>query len=247
MKIKSFAEASEFLGNKVNRPYAHNTRIIRVDQNKIIATYHDNPVVTFMPDGLMLSSCGWKTITTKERLNWFVPDGFSVYQEKSIWYLSDRHVQKRYIFADGITISKDGTVTGFIPDTDDTTKQTIKAIKKYVAGYVAELLAGKMKKPSTGDCWYCSMHTDAGESLGDATKNNDHILSHFEESYYVPSMLYNAYAFNSRLSEFTKDGIARLTDEKYRDSVSDWQKSLVQRDVTACLTSYLKHELNVAQ
>lgn len=246
--IKNYSDAINYLGTKSERPYANNTRVAKADFENIKITYHGNWIVTLYPDdSISLFACGWKTITTKERLNWFLPDGFSVYQEKSVWYLSDRQAQKRYIFADGITISNDRQVTGFIPESDDTTKQTIKAIKRFVNGYVAELLAGKMDKPSGGDCWYCAMVTDDGQNLGDATKNNEHILNHFEESYYVPSLLYNAFKNNGRLCEIAKDGIARLTDESYRDSVSTWQKSVVERDVKSCLTAYLKHVLNVAQ
>jgi hypothetical protein len=87
------------------------------------------------------------------------------------------------------------------------------------------------------------MQTTDGHNLGEQTNNTDHILSHFEESYYVPSILMNAFKHNNRLSIMTQDGIARLMSG---ESISEWQSSIVARDVKSCLTAYLKHLLGVA-
>lgn len=252
--IKNYQDAKDFLQGKKSRPYAHNTRIVmdtlNMGHDVITVTYHDNPVVNFFPDGTnTYSSCGWKTITTKERINWFLPNGFAVYQEKSVWYLSHRHWSDtfgrvetgKWIFADGIAI-KDGAV--FNAGTEDNTQKTIKTIKKYVDGYIQELLSGKMESPSGGDCWYCLMTTQDGQSLGDATKNNEHILSHLEESYYVPSLLYRAYEHNRRMCPIAMSTVAQLWQG---DTVSEWQKDITSRDVRSCLTAYLKHQLNIAQ
>jgi hypothetical protein len=246
-QIKSYQAAKDYLQGKKSRPYAHNTRItidsLNLGHEVITVTYHDNPVVNLFPDGtITYSSCGWNTSTTKERINWFLPDGFYLYQENSVWYISqglrwDNNSGKRYIFADGLAI-KNGTVYNDAPE--DTTKGTIKAIKKYVDGYIKALLNNEVENPSGGDCWYCLMKDENGNTMG----GNDHILSHFEESYFVPSLLMNAYKFNSRLSMLTQDGITRLMQG---DSISEWQSSLVARDVKSCLTSYLKHLLGVAQ
>jgi hypothetical protein len=87
------------------------------------------------------------------------------------------------------------------------------------------------------------MVTENGESWGDATKDTDHILSHFEDSYYVPSLLTTAAKFKERMSAMSKDGVARLWQG---ESISNWQQSIVARDVKSTLTAYLKHVLNVA-
>src|SRR5688572_14839133 len=90
VSIKSYHQAMEFLGNKKDRPIAHNTRIENME-DVIKIRYHGNPIVVFYPDGSMsLSSCGWKTVTTKERINWSLPEEFMMYQESSIWYLAKR-------------------------------------------------------------------------------------------------------------------------------------------------------------
>jgi len=253
--IKSYQDAKAFLGNKKERPFAHNTRIeidtLDLGHEVITVKYHGHPVVNFYPDGTStFNSCGWRTLTTKERINWFLPDGFHLYQEKSTWYIvkhgntyGDWTSSNRFNFADGIAI-KDGTVYNDAPmDEQDTIKAQIKAIKAYVKGFVTALFNGEISAPSGGDCWYCLMQTESGESLGDATKNHDHIISHMEESYFVPSLIVNA-SKNGRLSDFAKSTIAQLWNG---ESVSDWQKDITARQLSSCLTAYIKHALNIAQ
>lgn len=247
-QIKNFQQALEYLGNKTERPYAHNTRIeaVRITDSEaaIVAKYHGNIVATFTPDHNVYTSAGWKTLTTKERINWFLPDGFRVYQERSMWHLSKFGVGS-WIWQDGITVDSAGNVSNAADETEsDEVKKTIKAIKKYVDGFIKALLNGKVEQMSAGDCWYCFMQTESGESLGEATHNTDHILSHLKEPYYVPSLLYRAVEKTGHVSTLGKDGIARLWQG---EKISEWQASIVARDVKSCLTSYLKHELGIAQ
>ena len=60
-----------------------------------------------------------------------------------------------------------------------------KRIDTFLDGYMKELAEG-MPVPSGGDCWGCSMFERAGHH------DNDHLLSHLTERYYVPTMLWNA-------------------------------------------------------
>jgi hypothetical protein len=60
-----------------------------------------------------------------------------------------------------------------------------RRIDRYIVGYLDALDAG-MPAPSGGDCWYCYLFEQA--NMGGA----DHLLSHMDESYYVPSLLWNA-------------------------------------------------------
>lgn len=243
--IKNYQQALAYLGNKKERPYAHNTRIENMGHDVIVAKYHGNIVASFYPEWNTYSSAGWKTSTTKERINWFLPEGFTLYQENSIWRIVKHGTSFNYVFADGITIDHNGNVYNDAPGgEDERIKKTIKTIKKYVDGYVKALLSGNVPAPDSGDCWYCLMVTDEGTSLGDATGNTGHIESHFEESYYVPSMLVNAEKANHRMCIMTKDGIARLWQG---ESISEWQASIIVRDVKSSLTAYLKHALNIAQ
>ena len=115
--IKTYEQALKYLQGKKSRPYAHNTRITTffaqyLGKAVITVTYHNNPVANFFPDGtITYSSCGWKTPTTKERINWFLPKGFHLYQKAGVWYIIGDQLSlfPVHIFADGIAI-KNGIV-----------------------------------------------------------------------------------------------------------------------------------------
>jgi hypothetical protein len=47
---------------------------------------------------------GYRTTTTKDRLNKFLPTGYGVYQAKKVWYLSTNFVDDE--FYNGITLWK---------------------------------------------------------------------------------------------------------------------------------------------
>lgn len=94
--IKSYQDAKNYLQGKKERPLAHNTRIeidsLDLGHEVITIKYHGNAIVNFFPDGTMtLNSCGWFTSTTKDRINWFLPDGFRIYQKQYAWYLRKYH------------------------------------------------------------------------------------------------------------------------------------------------------------
>jgi hypothetical protein len=49
---------------------------------------HGNKIAWRTNEGNMIDSCGWKTSTTKERLNGF--PGVSVSQKAGVWYLNGK-------------------------------------------------------------------------------------------------------------------------------------------------------------
>ena len=61
-----------------------------------------------------------------------------------------------------------------------------KRIRAYSKAYIAAFYAGKVPAPSAGDCFGCSMlAADGTAPMG----GMDHMLSHFDESYFVPTIL----------------------------------------------------------
>src|SRR4051812_33623928 len=121
--------------------------------------------------------------------------------------------RNRVPFYDGITIDSKGyaprlRMTGPSPAKlrryEAAVAKMKKRIDKYVEGYIAALKAG-MPMPSGGDCWYCAMFdatppNDDGERLTKRgttvepgnTSGSDHLISHMEDRYYVPSLAVNA-------------------------------------------------------
>lgn len=249
--IHSYADAAEFLGSKNERPFAHNTRIIRdtlqMGHDVITVTYHGHPIVNFYPDRLTLSSCGWMTSTTKERLNWFIPQGWRVYQEKGVWYVWNYETKQTYTFSDGITFMNNGAVYNMGSDSaEKAVKDMTRRIREYVEGFITSLKAGQIPAPSGGDCWYCYMKDSVtGKSLGDMSGDHSHLDSHMRSSYYVPSLLFTALEFG-KACDFAKYAVCQYMGLA-EGTPNEWMTGIMERDIKSCLTRYLKTRLGIAR
>ena len=202
--------------NQQSRKIANHTYLQRRG-NDIAVKFHETDVVTFHPNGqTTLNSGGWQTKTTKERINEFSP--VYVTQDKGIWYVG------KSLFTDGMKINRNGNpIKGKSPASFEKKKRKIdKLVSNYISGFIQDIKENGLQDPSGGDCWMCSMQTESGETLGDVS-NSDHLLSHFKEKYYVPSLLFNAiksqnYAhpeFIWRLINKNSTDIARRTLQYY--------------------------------
>lgn len=186
--------------NRERRKLANNTYLERRGEN-IAVRLHETDVLTFAPDGsVTLDSGGWKTVTTKARMNEYLGHGLRISQSRGQWYVYD--YSKRMdiaVYADGMRITSDGKLDGC--ESLQAAKDAIKLrarVQRYAAGYVKALFAGKVPKPDAGDCFYCLMReVNTGKPLGECTKDHDHLMSHIEEKYYVPSLLQRAFETGS--------------------------------------------------
>lgn len=71
----------------------------------VVHYYHQHPVVAIHENGdLRLDSCGFKTRSTKGRINRYLPDGYKVYQEDHDWYVETPRGEVRE-FEDGMKIT----------------------------------------------------------------------------------------------------------------------------------------------
>lgn len=246
-KIHSYEDAINYLGTKKERPCGNNTRI-RKDGNSVFIRHFATDIVEYVSNGIIiLDNGGYYTSTTKERLNAFIPQGFSIWQTKGVWSLSNRNLQISRNWKNGITILPDGRIENYAEENiEDKTKALTKQINNYAKKYVQEFLAGNIEKPSGGDCWYCSMKTESGDSLGDVTNNTDHLLAHLEEEYFVPSILMNICNMEGKLSQFNKSTIGIIWG--YIDGeVSDWQTGILERDLKKQIVNYFKDRLEIAR
>ena len=77
---------------------------------------HGHEIMTFLPNGdTRLDSCGWQTVTTRDRLNRYLPKPFRIYQKHWDWYLARVEPPTysdgpRWVFFNGITINDVGEV-----------------------------------------------------------------------------------------------------------------------------------------
>ena len=85
------AEAVKMVRGKTNkdtRKVGNNTyAYIQADGSVAIELHGTNVVVIYLDDSVMLNSGGWRTSTTKDRINQYSP--VKVYQKKFEWFLSD--------------------------------------------------------------------------------------------------------------------------------------------------------------
>lgn len=100
----NYTEAAELLGSKDSRKIAHNTYLERLDADTIGVRLHSTYVVRFNADGTTrLDSGGWLTVTTKERMNRYLPAGYSIGAVRRVWFLY-RLGERVGEFSDGLVL-----------------------------------------------------------------------------------------------------------------------------------------------
>lgn len=205
--VKTDVVKSKFVDNNtVEYTTADGRRVIRL---------HDTDIITYMPNGkIILNSGGWRTPTTKGRINEYVKVNDAVdvgiTQNKGLWYVLVREkgaeVENEWgkyhpwntvqvvPFVDGIEIYRGRVMAKYVKKSDAVVKKQ-EALKKKINGYmkhVQKALEEGNCIPNGGDCWHCLMKTSDGQSLGDATHDNSHILSHIKEGYVPGALVWNA-------------------------------------------------------
>lgn len=87
----TYAEMLNLVNGKTNRQERKigNNTYAEIEHDKSISVrLHGTDVVRFYPNGLVkLNSGGWRTHTTKQRINKYSPVG--VFQKNFEWYLDD--------------------------------------------------------------------------------------------------------------------------------------------------------------
>ncbi len=246
------AEIMEDLGEyekKHSKVIANNTVEYWTEKGHRIIRLHKTDIVKFMTDRkIILNSGGWKTGTTKERINRCLDYIGNLYQEKGIWYLHINRMSdsgSTRVFHDGITIdTKNMEIISDSHDDNELVKRQQaerKSIKEFCKNYISELYAGTIPPPGPGDCWFCSMKDqETGLPLGEKTGDPEHIHSHIEEKYYVPSLLMRALEVNG--SPIDREVALKLMN----GYPIDWAASVVRVDLKRRLRRYIYQQLGHA-
>jgi len=236
--LRLFVESGK---NKIERKIANNTYAkINDNENKIDILYHGNLIIEMYLDRVILHDAGYRTFTTKERLNWFLPLGVNLYQKNYNWYISNNWGMAPFIYQDGVIVYTDKHIENAAKDTSKEKSKLIKQVNQYCNDYMTELIAGNVPAPSNGDCWGC-LFIDV--ETGKTVMGNDHLLSHIEEKYYVPSLLTRAVKIFP-VSIIARSVIGNLwcankqIDDCFKDIVFEQGKSSLKR--------YMLRELNIA-
>jgi hypothetical protein len=181
------------------RRYKSNTRIVERANGTVEVILYETPVLIFSPENVVvLNSEGWRTPTTKARINEFLPAGFYLFQDRSEWYLRyvDSCGEDVFNFADGMWITAEGIIKGYaLPDEARERARLRKRILKFCRAAKDALEAGEVTDPSGADCWFCFMReASTGKLMGERSGNTEHLEMHMskEEHYIVPSLLWRA-------------------------------------------------------
>lgn len=103
----NYQEAVNFLNGKESKsvPSVRGTKIVKKDNGQVSMYYHNTPVVTWSQDKVTLNSGGYRTVTTKARINQgLIGYKAYVYQHKHLWYLHCQDDNVTIPFTDGISI-----------------------------------------------------------------------------------------------------------------------------------------------
>ena len=242
--VTDFESAESYLADARNghdRPLEYATRLIRRDEDTIAVRYHETDVVTYHRYGdITLNSEDpsgekWRTVTTNKRLNDY-QDRAVVWQENGVWYLKlwpfrgDWDKNEAPIFADGITLSADGTVhyEGDAPRDPENVADLTKRINTYAKAYAAELVDHQIS--GRGRSW----HEPTRPELRDYLEN---------ETY---SAVVIAHALRAvATAPLYRQAVARLLagEPIYRFPGPD----LVRSEMVRVLRTYLKQQFEIAR
>ena len=77
------------LAGYVGRKLAHNTYVEQDGDGSIGVRFHATRILTFHPDGsFTVNTGGYHTVTTKQRLNALMPNGYRIFSERYAWKIS---------------------------------------------------------------------------------------------------------------------------------------------------------------
>ena len=128
--------------SKTSKKLENNTWLEVTEHGEYAIKLHQTRIITIHSDGTYtLNSGGYRTSTTKDRLNGYAP-GPRINTEKGLWHYGS------HLFFDGMTVDERGNVLN-APLVDDdlmiTAKSTVdKAVAKYIKGYLNAAVNGKL-------------------------------------------------------------------------------------------------------
>jgi len=270
-ELNNYKECREYLDggknrkNTMDRPIANNTRIIQIDDGTIGIKLHDTFVVKYHEnshldcincgDLIQLDTGGWKTVTTRDRMNRFCP--LNVWTERGVMYISAfnwheihnnknqgieskvYHFQDRMFFKpnDGeFYIKKEGQLVKLKPYSkkdEQKKRKQLNQIDTFIRNYLNKLTSGKMDTPGNGDCLYCQfeLNPDHGIELGTLTKDG-----------YQPGVFDNSSHLISHMKE--KYYVPSIVWNAIRSECYDPDGMFGNPNMTGGLSQFDKHNIS---
>jgi|SRR3990167_8606666 len=245
MYFKTYQEADQYLGTKQDRPAPTGspcaTRVIR-RADGIAVRYQETDVVTYYPDRIVLNSGGWHTSTTKARINEYAP--VYVSSTRGVWHIKPAHDDGQ-VYSDGLAVSWAGEWIKK-PDLKAQKRETKritdlnKKIAKFGEKVKQAVINDTIDRPSGGDCWYCAMTTQTGDTLGETIKDIDHLLEHMRESYIVPSLVYRAVKLHGSYAMY--DVLYNRQDSTFND-----MREMLAGEIKRSVVKYLRSQFKIGR
>lgn len=110
----AYEDVKAILEDRASKKIANNTHL-HSHPDGIVMNLHGNGIATFAKGYIKLSSAGWRTNTTKDRLNTAlvvarIPLKNVVYQHDWVWYFGWYNPKHDVVFYDGIMLDYQGNV-----------------------------------------------------------------------------------------------------------------------------------------
>ena len=183
------AQLASVTGYTAAKIISNNTIRINYEDGRQAIRLHNTDIITTHPDGSTeLNSGGWRTHTTKARINEYSP--LKIRQRGGCWYVAYTPDQEIPFF-DGIKFDPDRVLIGKIPaDPAGNVARIKKQIKKYLDGLDK---IETLPEPNNGDCWHCLLKEEkTGRTWGDLSRDQDHLKQHLKDGYIHGSIILNA-------------------------------------------------------
>lgn len=231
--IQGYQVAAEVLGKKESKKLENNTYLERRNLNTIVVRLHKTDVVTYHADGsIELNTGGWKTSTTKDRINSYAPVVIS--QMQSVWYISKG--KARMVFKDGMRITGRGDLEG--GDSIESVK-TINEIKRKLKSYslflFQSLIAGKMTH-----CWMC--FTASGED----EISKAHLQTHIDKKEAPTEILLNMQQMFPGMPQTVEWFVSEHLQMSSKELEGRFYDGLARQVLTKNLARYLYRKFGLA-
>ena len=92
---------------QISKKIGTNTFAVLYTEGSSAIRLHKTDIVTFIDGVIILDTNGWETVTTKARMNNYIPSGGYVYQRNNCWYVTTDN-EGDILYYDGIKLDYDG-------------------------------------------------------------------------------------------------------------------------------------------
>lgn len=201
------------------RTIANNTLEYTAPDGARVIRLHQTDIIRRKGDKVTLSTGGWQSMTTKERLNTFSP--FRVGSHKGNWTVTTD--AGTFPFSDGCTFDVvTGEPVGRTVANGDKAARQLAADKKLIAAYIKELRANGWGDPA-GDPWI------APDAKG---LYPDNVVRDWLKSRYVTRLVF-VQALTS--AHMPAAGVQMMTQDATRRGVDTYGAGKVRRFLMRCL------------